>query len=187
MKTWLGLTVAVSALLWSHRATAQSSDPAGPTGTGPRVDVQVSPNGTLDVGGARGADVDLTGENFRGSFGASRSQTGSSPSPALPIPGLPGGRSPFGAPNFGPSMPGGLPRGDGGTLHRNEDESSLSDLILPRFRRGPNGNAWSSSARQAAADSWRYQFFRGRWWYWQPAQAWVYWDGSQWRGYPLQQ
>jgi hypothetical protein len=150
--------------------------------------VQISPNGTLDVGGARGADLDMTGENFRGSFGASRSQ-GSGSSPALPAPGLPGsGRNMFGAPNFGPSLPGGLPgagvsSADEDVLRTLDDETGVSGLILPRFRQGQSGNALAAVARAGAADSWRYQFFRGRWWYWQPAGSWLYWDGWQWQSY----
>jgi hypothetical protein len=65
--------------------------------------VQTSANGTLDVSGA-GTDVNLEGQNFRGTFGDSRL-------PATPTPrasSLPGTTfaAPLANPDFNPSLPG---------------------------------------------------------------------------------
>ena len=32
-----------------------------------------------------------------------------------------------------------------------------------------------------AADSWRYRWYQGRWWYYQTDERWAYWDGQSWR------
>jgi hypothetical protein len=165
--------------LWTTIAAAQNTGGQSPglQGTAPRVNVQNSANGTLDVGG--GTDLNLQGENFRGTFGASRSQPGASvlPTPApRPLPGS-SFQAPFGAPDFAPSLPGTPTRvGD-------PTESDFArDLILPRFR-SRLGAAQSSAEQRAAADSWRYRYFDGRWWFWQPNQSWLYWSGRQWTPY----
>ncbi len=181
------LLLLLGAAVGVPQAAAQTADPsAGPasglTGTGPRVDVQVGPNGTLDVRGARGADVDLSGANFRGSFGASR------PQPGLPNP-VPAPASPptFGRglapPSFAPNLPTPGQTWDHQHSSAADRQTDVADLILPRFRRGASGGSWPALAAErsgAPGDSWRYQYFRQRWWYWQPSESWVYWDGQKW-------
>ncbi len=187
MTRWHGFAVFLVSILCSQLAAAQPPNPPAPspgvTGSGPRANIQVSPNGTIEVGGARGSDLDLTGDNLRGSFGASRSQSPGVVVPSPPALKLPGtGRNPLGAPNFGPSLPGGsstrdeLPRVTG-------DDIDVSTLILPRFRGRLGSGASPTSDSRSANESWRYRLFRGRWWYWQSSQTWVYWDGSQWQKY----
>jgi len=181
-------------------AAAQSSGAnagsqgTGLQGTGPRVDVQTSPNGTLDVSGAGATDLNMTGENFRGSFGASRSQPGWSVVPNLPRSSI---QVPFAAPNFNPSMPSPSAERDGNTRQTDEaDLAAYPDLILPRFRSALSGGTsfgagTSSLQRQrgalppasARADAWRYRYSGGRWWFWQPSETWLYWDGARWQAF----
>jgi hypothetical protein len=174
--------------LWIVAAFAVSSPLAAQTpdliGTGPRVDVQTGPNGTLDVGGPRGTDVNMTGENFRGSFGASRSSTGATTSPGLPanLFSNPAFKTPFFAPDFGLSLPAASSRQEVHARTGSENSGEgYTDLILPRFR----ADLASSPAKagSSAGDAWRYRFSGGRWWYWLPSKAWTYWDGGQWRPY----
>ena len=161
----------------SRFAMGQST-PAGssptPFGSGPRWDVQVGPNGTLDVGGARGSDVNMTGENFRGSFGASRPQgipMNPGPSPGgmpTPSPRL------FNSPSFAPNAAG---TALGMNSSATERQAEASELVLPRFRADLDNGATMSNPRE----SWRYKYALGRWWYWQPNRSWLYWDGADWR------
>jgi hypothetical protein len=149
-------------------------------GTGPRVDVQTSPNGTLDVGGAAGTDVNMVGENFRGSFGASRLQPAWNIAPNLPRSSV---QVPFAAPNFGPSMPGSSAPGN---AHSGQvdaaDAAAYGDLILPRFQ-----SVLSASTQGQSPDAWRYRYSGGRWWFRRPAGAWLYWDGAQWQAFAARQ
>jgi hypothetical protein len=146
----------------------------GAVGTGPQTDIQVSPNGTIDVGGSRGADVDLTGENLRGAFGAARIEPSPIAPPVLPAPSVGGSVSRLpNAVDFGaglvpldPSSP-----NNNGSHVRESRNASIRDLILPRFR----------SPAAAASEDWRYRYFRGRWWFWQPPGAWLFWNGSRWQ------
>ncbi|HEY1784307.1 MAG TPA: hypothetical protein VGG30_02115 [Pirellulales bacterium] len=176
---------------WCCAATAVAQSPSstpgqtpGLQGTGPRVDVQTSPNGTIDVGGTGGTDLNMTGENFRGSFGASRSQPGWSVAPSLPRSSFP---LPFAAPNFNPSLPGPSAPSDTNSQVDQADLAAYPDLILPRFRNAVGGSA--SLQRQTdevvspgtRVEAWRYRFSGGRWWYWQPSEAWLYWDGTRWQ------
>jgi hypothetical protein len=162
-------------------------------GTGPRVEVQTSPNGTIDIGGAGGTDLNMTGENFRGSFGAGRLQPGWSVAPSLPRSSF---QVPFAAPNFNPSLPGPSAPSDATTQADEADLEAYPDLILPRFRNVLAGSTTaaaghSSVKRQrgempspsARADSWRYRYSGGRWWYWRPSESWLYWDGAQWQAF----
>jgi hypothetical protein len=166
-------------------------------GTGPRVEVQTSPNGTIDVGGAGGTDLNMTGENFRGSFGSSRLQPGWSIAPSPPRSSF---QVPFAAPNFNPSLPGPSAPSDSTTQADEADREAYPDLILPRFRGalggsttagGTSSGGASRSGGQrhrgetpsAHADAWRYRYSSGRWWYWQPSESWLYWDGSQWQAF----
>jgi hypothetical protein len=178
-------------------AQAPSSTPGGQSpslqGTGPRVEVQTSANGTLDVSGAGGTDLNMTGENFRGSFGASRSQPGWSVTPSLPRSSL---QVPFAAPNFNPSMPGPSAPSDTGSQVDEADLAAYPDLILPRFRNALGGARWGETERSSLqrprgemppagtrADAWRYRYSGGRWWYWQPTESWLYWDGARWQAF----
>jgi hypothetical protein len=159
-------------------AIAQSTSPAPastPLGTGPRVEIQVGPNGTLDVGGARGSDVNLTGENLRGSFGASWPQTGLNFNPVGPSPVLP---APTARPLFSPGFDFGAAGGAGGNLDSAAtNQAEINDLILPRFRADLSG----ASRQSGGQENWRYKHSSGRWWYWRPNQSWLYWDGAEWR------
>ena len=141
----------------------------GLQGTGPRVDVQTSANGTLDVGG--GTDLNMVGENFRGSFGVSRLQPVWSVTPSLPRSSV---QVPFAAPNFGPSMP--SPTTPSNISRSQSDEAETADypdLILPRFRGTLGGGSrldqsmhWST--QRQSPEAWRYRYSGGRWWFWQP-------------------
>ena len=35
------------------------------------------------------------------------------------------------------------------------------------------------------ADHWRYRFHNGRWWYWTPGNAWMYFDNGTWQAYAV--
>ncbi|HEX4145321.1 MAG TPA: hypothetical protein VHY91_17575 [Pirellulales bacterium] len=165
----------------------------GLQGTGPRVDVQSSANGTLDVGGTGGADLNMTGENFRGSFGASRSQPGWSVAPGLPRSTF---QVPFAAPNFNLSLPSPSAPRDSLSQTNEADLAAYPGLILPRFRGALAGSTsaadeHSSVERQRGemvspgkrADAWRFRYSGGRWWYWQPGESWLYWNGAQWQAF----
>ena len=158
----------------AQTASSTPGQTPGLQGTGPRVDVQNSANGTLDVGGAAGTDLNMVGENFRGSFGASRLQPFGSATPNLPRSSV---QAPFAAPNFGPSMPGSgalndAPRG------QTAEATAYPDLILPRFR-----GVLGGSPQRQSPDAWRYRYSGGRWWFWQPTGDWVYWDGARWQSF----
>ena len=151
-------------------------------GTGPRVEVQTSPNGTIDVGGAGGTDLNMTGENFRGSFGASRSQPGWSVTPSLPRSSF---QVPFAAPNFNPSLPRTAAPSDTDSQVDDADLAAYPDLILPRFRNAAGGGSMQRHgdmpASSTRADAWRYRYWNGRWWFWQPTDSWLYWDRTRWQ------
>jgi len=157
---------------------AQQPDPAAANraliGEGPKVTVQQSAIGTLEVGGPDAANPKLTGENLRGNLGASRAQTPAGATPALPNAGVPSYS--FQTPNFGPDLQGSAP----GRKPPKEELRMVEDLILPRFR-ATLGDSKLQTASLHEADGWRYQYFNGRWWYWRPNDTWAYWDGSQWR------
>ena len=172
------LAIAALTALWSLPVHAQTSDPAAANqaliGEGPNVTVQQSAIGTLDVGGPGATNPKLTGENLRGNLGASRAQPSTGTTPAAPTPGVP--NYSFQAPNFGADLSGAAP----GNKPTEQELRIAKDLILPRFR-----SVLSNSASQRASthgdNGWRYRYFNGRWWYWQPNSTWAFWDGSQWR------
>ncbi len=142
-------------------------------GTGPRTEVQQSANGTLDVGGT---DLNLQGENFRGTFGASRPQTQALPN-LSPRTGSAFG-TPFRSPDFNPSLPTGS-----APAATEIDAGAYRNLILPRFRGSLVAEGRPATADRAAADGRRYRFFQGRWWYWQAGGNWLYWDGGRWQAF----
>jgi hypothetical protein len=172
-----------SALLMLGRSgvVAQPADPAAANqaliGAGPRVDVQQSANGTIDVGGAGAINPNLTGGNVRGNLGASVPPTTAAPSPS-PGTGLP--TYSLQTPNFGPDLRGAAP----GRKPTKEELQIAESFVLPRFRA-----QWNAEASQAAplqgADAWRYRYFNGRWWYWRPDKTWAYWTGSRWQAQPV--
>lgn len=164
-------------ILWSAPAFAQQADPAAANraliGEGPKVDVQQSAIGTLDVGGAGAANPKVTGENLRGNFGASvppaTPQSTAAPNLAVPNYSLQ-------APNLGPDLQGAAP----GQRPTKEQMRAVEDLILPRYRSAAS-KAASHTALTEGVDGWRYRYFNNRWWYWRPSNSWAYWDGNQWR------
>jgi hypothetical protein len=166
--------LALPAAGWAQPAAGGQS--SGLQGTGPRVEVQQSANGTLDVGG--GSDVNLQGENFRGNFGASNPQSGALSNPSARPSAGSSFPTPFGSPDFAPNLSAGSPQSgvpaDAGAYRR---------LILPRFRASAAAGARSSSIDRSSVDGWRYRYFRGRWWYWQPGESWLYWDGARWQSF----
>jgi hypothetical protein len=173
------VVVFVALAACSAAAHAQNPDPIG---TGPRVDVQTDANGMLEVGGSRGADVGLTGENLRGNFGAvspqSRAAFGAGGAAATASP-RPGGLL---APNFDPSLSGGLRAGSAAGAVSPNQPAEVADFVLPRFR-GIAAPPQRTGGARLPADSWRYRYFGGRWWYWQTGDTWVYWNGGQWLSY----
>jgi hypothetical protein len=38
----------------------------------------------------------------------------------------------------------------------------------------------SGTTAASSGESWRFQRFEGRWWYWMPDNRWVYWDNCRW-------
>jgi hypothetical protein len=156
---------------------AQQPDPAAANreliGEGPKTEVQQSANATLDVGGANAASPNLTGANLRGNLGASRPLPAASPSPT-PTTGVP--NYSFATPNLTPDL---NASGRVGPLSA-EDRRDLAGLVLPRFqsrRAAASQNVLSPNQ----PDNWRYRYFNGRWWYWQPSKTWAFWDGRAWR------
>ncbi|HTU26122.1 MAG TPA: hypothetical protein VMF30_12025 [Pirellulales bacterium] len=168
----LGLLITTAAAQ-SNSSTGPGSTNPGLQGTGPRVDVQNSANATLDINAGAGTDLNMTGENFRGNFGAARIQPGPSPTTNLPRSSFP---APTASPDFNPSLPGpGAPRGEA-------DAADLNELILPRFR-----GALAGAAERPTGEGWRYRYFNRRWWYWQPNESWLYWDGARWQSFASRQ
>ncbi len=182
MRPWIAIILAgalsAPAITW---AQAPGSDPLvpGPVGIGPRTDVQTSANGTIDVSGARGGDLDLTGGNLRGNLGASRLE----PRPAMP-PAWPGagGAGPAGlrfptTSDFGAGL---APRDrESSQQTLGSSAAGLQDLILPRFRHDSPSAA--GNQLQDRPDAWRYRYFRDRWWYWQSPGGWLIWNGTAWQ------
>jgi hypothetical protein len=166
------LTLSCSAVL------AQQTDPAAANreliGKGPNVTVQQSAIGTLDVGGPGAANPKLTGENLRGNLGASTPQSAAGAPPSAPKVGVP--NYSFETPNFGPDLRGAAP----GRRPTKQELLVAEGLILPRFR-GHDGEENQLADSRHAQDGWRYRYFNGRWWYWQPNETWAIWDGTQWR------
>lgn len=174
--------MAISAGLIVSIATCtigQQPDPAAANreliGKGPNVTVQQSAIGTLDVGGPGAANTNVTGENLRGNLGASTPQRGS------------GGGLPFGAkagmPNYTfepPNLVPDLRSSSPGRKPTKQELSVAEDLILPRFRAHEGGRDQLADSHNTG-DGWRYRYFNGRWWYWQPSETWAIWDGTQWR------
>ena len=118
----------------------------------------------------------MVGENFRGSFGASRSQPGWSITPESAEIERSGSLR---GPQFRPQHA--QPFRAGRRTSSQVDEADLAaypGLILPRFRAALVGN----TGRQGP-DAWRYRYFSGRWWYWQPPGSWLYWDGARWQAF----
>ena len=37
-----------------------------------------------------------------------------------------------------------------------------------------------------ADNKWRFRFYNGHWWYWQPDKHWVFWNGANWQDYDRQ-
>jgi hypothetical protein len=168
---------AVFTLTCTVPVRAQTSDPAAANraliGEGPKVNVQQSAIGTLDVGGPGAANPKLTGENLRGNLGASRAQPDAGITPAAPHAGVP--NYSFQTPNFGPDLGGPAPA----RKPTKQDLRVAEDLILPRFRSG-RGEQNQLAPLTHDADGWRYRHFNGRWWYWKPNESWAYWDGARW-------
>jgi len=162
-------------------ALAQVSNPAQQelTGTGPKVEVQTSANGTLDVGGAGASNTNVTGENLRGNLGASVPQPDKMVNPPLPAASLPANS--FSVPDLAPSLRG-MSADAQGLKPTQKDIRFATELILPRFRADLGGSTARTSTSQAS-DAWRYRYSGRRWWYWKPNNTWAYWDGSQWLGY----
>ena len=176
------MNCAAGALLtFSCSATvlAQQSDPAAANreliGNGPNVTVQQSAIGTLDVGGPGAANPNVTGENLRGNLGASTPQRASGAGlPSAPKAGVP--NYSFETPNLGSDLRGSAP----GRKPTKQELRVAEDLILPRFRAHEGADNQLADSHNLG-DGWRYRYFNGRWWYWQPSETWAIWDGSQWR------
>jgi hypothetical protein len=45
------------------------------------------------------------------------------------------------------------------------------------------GTGTQTAAVTQGADGWRYQCYEGRWWYWTPANNWVYWQNDRWNDF----
>ncbi len=41
----------------------------------------------------------------------------------------------------------------------------------------------SAASQSQAQERWRYKYYNGEWWYWLPANRWVYWRGTRWNNY----
>lgn len=165
------------ALSCSAPVLGQTSDPAAANreliGEGPKVNVQQSAIGTLDVGGAGATNTNVTGENLRGNLGASR-----------PLPGstLPSTAPKAAIPNFGfqtPDLGAGQRSSASGAKPTKQDLSAVQDIILPRFR-STHEDDTQIAVLPREADGWRYKYFNGRWWYWKPDDSWAYWNGRKW-------
>jgi len=48
---------------------------------------------------------------------------------------------------------------------------------------GVSSNANAGVAASQSGDHWRYRWHNGTWWYWTPANRWVYRNGNEWTNY----
>jgi hypothetical protein len=170
-------TIAMGFAAGSAPAFSQPADPAAANrdliGSGPKVSIQSSANGTIDVGGAGAASPKLIGENLRGNLGASIQPV--APAAAQPQVTVPGFS--FETPNFTPNLRGGTSTGQRPTP---AELNVAEGLVLPRFRTAGSATGWRSDATGTPSENWRYRYFNGRWWYWKANSSWAYWDGSRW-------
>lgn len=47
-------------------------------------------------------------------------------------------------------------------------------------------SAKTAASAKEADNKWRYRFYNGHWWYWQPDKHWVFWTGNEWQDYDRQ-
>jgi hypothetical protein len=53
----------------------------------------------------------------------------------------------------------------------------------PSVTQPPVAGANAGVAANQRADQWRYRWHNGTWWYWTPANRWVYRNGNEWTNY----
>lgn len=89
---------------------------------------------------------------------------------------------PYGSKRGGAHLGRGVAR-PGQAREPNPAETMLRDIEGTNYGRH-RGHALIATLPGARTENrWRYRFYRGRWWYWTPAQRWDVFDGRRWAPY----